>query len=105
MPDTLEQTEVIREGRSSDRRPARPEMLSRARSAILTGLILFVVAQIGMRGAIEQYHPELRDPTFEIKFRQYTRLKSQFPQPPATVMFMGSSITAHGSARSPRDRL
>jgi hypothetical protein len=45
---------------------------------------------------IEGCWPELRDPTFEIKVRQLTRLRRQHPQPPATIVFLGSSMTANG---------
>jgi hypothetical protein len=45
---------------------------------------------------IEGWRPELRDPSFEIKYRQLTRLLRQHQQPPATVIFMGSSMTANG---------
>ena len=77
-------------------KPKNWQAHARARGAVIGGLILFVLAQLGMGVAIEGWWPELRDPTFEIKYRQFTRLVSQHAQPPATVVFLGSSMTANG---------
>jgi hypothetical protein len=71
-------------------------MQTRARAIVLGAVTLFVLAQSGLRGVTEGARPELRDPAFEIKYRQYTRLKSQVTPTTATVLFMGSSLTAHG---------
>jgi hypothetical protein len=79
------------------KRPSRRQALQeRARSAVVAGLVLFVAWQAGFGALVEGWRPELRDPTFEIKYRQFVRLIWQQPQAPATVVFLGSSITGHG---------
>ena len=94
MQNTLERAETTREIQPKARPRAAQQV--RARQAVLGGIVLFVLVQAGLRGWIERDHPELRDPTFEIKYRQWVRLKAVVPQPPATVLFMGSSMTAQG---------
>src|SRR5438105_1083440 len=64
--------------------------------AVIAGLGLFALWQVGLGTWIEAWRPELRDPTFEIKYRQLTRLLRQHQEPPATILFMGSSMTANG---------
>jgi hypothetical protein len=59
-------------------------------------LAAFVATQVGVGLFIEGYKPELRDPIFEIKYRQLARLLQQHPQPPAAVVFLGSSMSANG---------
>lgn len=68
----------------------------RARAAVLSGLLLFVCFQVGFRFVIEEWHPEMRDPTFENKYCQLRERIAACSQPPATVVFLGSSMTAHG---------
>jgi hypothetical protein len=77
-------------GRS--RRPAPRQ----ARAAMLWGLGLFVFSQAALGLYIERRRPELRDPTFEIKYRQLKKQVSAAPAPPVTVVFFGSSMTASG---------
>ena len=97
MQNTLEREDIIREIRkTSPGRDSRGAFQARARGAVVLGIALFVLSQVGLRVIIEEFRPELRDPTFEIKYRQFARLKAQCKQPPAIILFMGSSITAHG---------
>jgi hypothetical protein len=97
MQDTLEREDTIGQGRKKPkRRDRRRGFQARARGGVLVGIVLFVLVQVALRVTIEEYRPELRDPTFEIKYRQLTRLMHQFQQPPVTVLFMGSSMTAYG---------
>jgi hypothetical protein len=77
-------------------KPKRDRLQARARSGIIFGLALFVLLQLGLGALVEGWRPELRDPTFEIKYRQLARLLSKHKQPPATVVFLGSSMTASG---------
>lgn len=74
----------------------RRALHARARNAVLGGLALFVVWQLGMAGGIELARPELRDPLFEGGYRRITGLMARHPQPPRTVVFLGSSMTALG---------
>lgn len=69
---------------------------SRARLGVFAGVVLFVLAQAGLGTLIEGWRPELRNPTFEIKYRQLVRLLKQHSRPTATVVFLGSSMTANG---------
>ena len=64
--------------------------------AVIAGLAFFALWQIGLGTLIEAWRPELRDPSFEIKYRQLTRLLRLHQEPPATILFMGSSMTANG---------
>jgi hypothetical protein len=57
-----------------------------------------VLSQVGLRAYIERREPELRDPTFEIKYRRLSRRLAECPAPPVKVVFFGSSMTAHGIA-------
>jgi hypothetical protein len=97
MPQTLERTEAIRASKKAARpRLCRTAMQAKARAVVLGAAALFVLAQVGLRGVIEEARPELRDPTFEIKARRYAALKSQISPAPASVLFMGSSMTVFG---------
>jgi hypothetical protein len=97
MQDTLERNETTRQVQATaPPRATRRAMQGRARSAVLAGVVLFVLAQAGLRAVIEEARPDLRDPTFEIKYRRYIELKGQSSQPPATMMFLGSSMTVFG---------
>jgi hypothetical protein len=93
MLTTLERQETIR---TVVKKTRRCQLQARARGAIVTALVLFVFSQVGMNTVIEEWRPELRDPTFEIKYRRLTSLLSQHKQKPATVMFFGSSMSANG---------
>jgi hypothetical protein len=98
MPQTIERTEAIRAPQKAERpRLSRSEMQAKARSVVLGAAALFVLAQVGLRGVIEEARPELRDPTFEIKCRRFAALKSQVNPAPASVLFMGSSMTVFGA--------
>ena len=77
-------------------KPKRHHFQARARCGLIVGLALFLLLQLGLGAVIEGWRPELRDPTFEIKYRQLTRLLSKHRQPPATIVFLGSSMTASG---------
>src|SRR5262249_5729664 len=66
------------------------------KSAVLWGLALFALGQLALRIGIEYGRPELRDPTFEIKFRQLSSRLAESAASPKTVIFLGSSTTAHG---------
>lgn len=68
----------------------------RACGTLLLALAAFVAAQLGLRVFINEVKPELRDPIFEIKYRQFARLVKKQPQPPATAVFLGSSMSANG---------
>src|SRR5579862_9036860 len=77
---------------------------ARARSIVLGALALFGLAQIALRGVIDYARPEWRDPTFEIKYRRFVELKRQFDPAAASVLFMGSSMTAFGTNAKAVDR-
>ena len=93
MLSTLERQETIRTAVKTTR---RCQLQARARGAIVTALVLFVFTQLAMNTAIEEWRPEWRDPTFEIKYRRLTSLLNQHQQKPATVVFFGSSMSASG---------
>jgi len=97
MPQTIERTEATRAPQRAERpRLSRSAMQAKARAVVLGAAALFVLAQVGLRGVIEEARPELRDPTFEIKARRYAALKSQISPAQASVLFMGSSMTVFG---------
>ena len=98
MPQTLERLEAISAPKKAARkRLSRSELQARARTVVLGTVALFILAQVGLRGVIDVTRPELRDPTFEIKYRRYADLKSQVSPGPASVLFMGSSMTVFGA--------
>jgi hypothetical protein len=98
MPQTIERTEAIRAPQKALRpRLSRSQMQAKARAVVLGAAAMFILAQFGLRGVIEEARPELRDPTFEIKARRYGALKSQVSPAPASVLFMGSSMTVFGA--------
>ncbi len=74
----------------------RSELLRRARGTLLLALTAFVAAQIGLGVFIEECRPELRDPIFEIKYRQLSRLLQRHHGHAAPVVFLGSSMSANG---------
>lgn len=77
-------------------RPSRRGIRGRqGRAALLSGIGLFVLSQLALIGYIAWRKPELRDPTFEVKYRQLDRLLSASPTPPLKVLFLGSSMTAY----------
>jgi hypothetical protein len=78
------------------RRRTRQTLQARARNALLAGIVLFVLSQAALRVAIEERRPELRDPNFENKFARLTRLLEERQPSPATILFMGSSVTVWG---------
>ena len=97
MPQTLERPETIHASPKVPRRPSGSQLQTRARTVVLGALALFILAQVGLRGVIEFARPELRDPTFEIKYRRFADLKNQASPAPASVLFMGSSMTVFGA--------
>jgi hypothetical protein len=77
-------------------RPSRRGIRGRqGRAALLWGIGLFVLSQLALIGQIAWREPELRDPTFEVKYRQLDRLLSASATPPLKVVFLGSSMTAY----------
>lgn len=77
-------------------RPSRRGIRERqGRAALLSGIGLFVLSQLALIGHIAWREPELRDPTFEVKYRQLDKLLSASPTPPLKVLFFGSSMTAY----------
>jgi hypothetical protein len=74
----------------------RRSLQTQARSAVIAGLALFVLAQVAMRLTIEEAHPEWRDPIFERKFQKMTWLLDETKPAPALVVSLGSSITVWG---------
>jgi hypothetical protein len=68
----------------------------RARWTVLTAVVAFLLMQAALRLTIDHWRPEMREPTFEIKYRHLTRRIEQHSEPPAVVVFLGSSITAQG---------
>ncbi|HZZ78877.1 MAG TPA: DUF1574 family protein [Gemmataceae bacterium] len=78
--------------------PTQPRraFLRRARGTLLLALGAFVLTQLGLRLFIDEWKPELRDPIFEIKYRQLANLLGQHPKPAASVVFFGSSMSANG---------
>src|SRR5262249_28651094 len=96
MSIALEPEPDLHEARESPRRHSpRHRLRARAATAILSGFALFVGLQLGAAVVIEEW-PELRDPVFEIKYRRLTRLLCEHSPPPATVVFLGSSMSANG---------
>src|SRR5947209_2301076 len=66
----------------------------RSRAALVCGVITFAVLQVGLRLAIDYWLPDLRDPTFEIKARQFQHaLSLHVGQKPLSVSMFGSSVT------------
>ena len=68
----------------------------------LAGWVLF---QAGLRLGIDLCWPQLRDPTFEIKARRLARLIAGSPEPPLTVLMVGSSVTSNAFKASHLERL
>src|SRR5438874_4901448 len=91
---TRERTEVPA-GEAAKPAP-RQSVRSRGRAAVLWGVGLFVLSQGMLRLGIELWQPELRDPLFEMRYRQLGNRLAHSPGPPVRVIFFGSSITAQG---------
>lgn len=74
------------------RNPARTRQ---ARSALLVGLVCFVLGQLALLVAMQRWCPELRDLEFGWKI---VRLRQRLKEEPAkpVVLMLGSSRTAHG---------
>jgi hypothetical protein len=72
----------------------------RARSAVLTGLLLLVAAQLGLGLAVETVKPEWRDPEYGHRIKQLRAIHSANPDRPLVVA-VGSSRTLMGF--SPHD--
>jgi hypothetical protein len=65
------------------------------RATLLYALVAVILVQAALRLVIDRYWPELRDPTFEIKAQRLARLIAHCPQPPVTVIMVGSSVTSN----------
>src|SRR5438034_10526546 len=82
------------------RRPVRAKETNcrrrTARAAVLWGIAVFALSQVALRFFIERRLPELRDPTFEIKYRQLPERLASSPSAPAQVVFPGWSSSARG---------
>ncbi len=99
MPATLERTEQEAKPLAEEQsaiRSRRRGLQGRARAAVLAGVLLFVFSQVGMRVGIEEFRPELRDPSFELKYRQRAQLIEETKPAPAVVVSLGSSMTVWG---------
>src|SRR6266404_8682032 len=73
---------------------SRSALLQRhARATLLWAIGVLGLGQVGLRYGIDHFWPELRDPAFEIKARRLSRVIEQAPEPPVTVVMVGSSIT------------
>jgi hypothetical protein len=66
-----------------------------ARSALVTGLVLFAATQAGLAVVIDSRRPELRDVEFGWKIVRLRQLVAAEPDRPLAVM-LGSSRTAYG---------
>jgi len=65
------------------------------RATLLWALAGWVLFQAGLRLGIDLCWPQLRDPTFEIKARRLAGLIASSPEPPLTVIMVGSSVTSN----------
>jgi len=74
----------------------RERLRCQGKAALLWGLALFVLAQAGLRFFIDTVRPELRDPTFEVKFRQFKDRLAACSAQPLSIVFFGSSMSVHG---------
>jgi hypothetical protein len=63
---------------------------------VLWGVASFVVLQLVLTLAREGWLPELRDPPFGAKIKYLAKRTRQAPNPPTTVVMLGSSRTAFG---------
>jgi hypothetical protein len=68
---------------------------SRARFAILVGLLVLMLAQLGLGVVVETAKPEWRDPEYGHRIKQLRQLKSEHPDRPLVVA-LGSSRTLMG---------
>src|SRR5437588_3650241 len=95
MESTLTRTEARPDFPASKQPSGRSRQVGpRSRAALLWGLVSFALLQGGLRLAIDYWLPDLRDPTFEIKARQFAHALSQHTgQKPLTVCMFGSSVT------------
>jgi hypothetical protein len=97
MQEIVERAEEQRQQKQSlPSRGRRSKLQQRARLELIGGIVFFILSQAGMRWFIDHQRPEWRDPSFEIKYRQFSRQLTPFNKKPAIVLFMGSSMTAAG---------
>jgi hypothetical protein len=68
----------------------------RGRSAILWGLLAFAAAQLLWHAVIDAWRRDMRDPRFEIKYRQFEKHWAKSDPAAKLVVFFGSSMTGHG---------
>ncbi len=73
--------------------PARSNAWRKARATILWSIGGLLLVQLALRLVIDGPCPELRDPTFEIKFDRLTEARRQYADPPRTIIMTGSSVT------------
>jgi hypothetical protein len=83
-------------GGGAGRTGRRRDRGRQARAALLWGLGLFALSQVALRAYVEHRRPELRDPAFETKYRQLGKLLAGRGPRAGRVVFLGSSLTAHG---------
>jgi hypothetical protein len=77
-------------------RTTRARRFRRQRSALLWGVVTFVVLQLGLTLSRESWLPELRDPAFGAKMKRLAqRWRGAGPDAVTTVM-LGSSRTVYG---------
>ncbi len=82
-------------GRSPSSSKARSRKRLRARSAVWSGVVAFVVLTAALAGAVETVKPEWRDPEFALRLNQVREWKTKAPGRPLVVAF-GSSRTQMG---------
>jgi hypothetical protein len=71
----------------------RRRMAARSRSALLWGVATFILSQLALAVAIEDWWPELRDPHHALKEQRLYQRLSASSSPPRTVVMLGSSRT------------
>jgi len=69
---------------------AKPSRRQTARTATRIGLLVFLLAQVGLGIALETVKPEWRDPEYGIRIHRLDQLRDCIPQRPLVVL-LGSS--------------
>jgi hypothetical protein len=69
----------------------------RARTAVLTALLAFVVLQVGMAFVIERWRPDWSDPEYGYRATRLRKMQASAGQRPL-VLFLGSSRVGNGFA-------
>ncbi|HKB38309.1 MAG TPA: hypothetical protein VKD72_17820 [Gemmataceae bacterium] len=96
----MKETRQATQSSGTSSRPRRQAGNRRARSAVLSGLVLFALTQLGLGLAIALCLPSVRDPFYSQKAARLKRRLAADPAP-LTVVMLGSSRTAYGFAPSP----